>query len=379
MAAPPSASISRPQGATPSYPARSAKTLGKGVTLARGQTSVTPLRILAFYDYKGWAWWHRLRHIRRHLPPDISMDIREVYEDFSPAQYDFLMVFEEYLLPLLRHIPVERIIAGSSCARIAGEACSAQMRNQCLALVFNSLEMFRMADPGRRAYCCQNGVDEELFSPAPTSPEIFTACWIGNGNSICEKGLNIIQAACAQAGVPLICRDQARERDTLRQEELRDNYYRKASVYICASRWEGTPNPALEALACGLPVISTPVGNMPEILKDGYNGFLVERTAESIAAALCRLRNMEQNVLRANARNSVMDGWTWKQQTQKYVAMFRELADVRGLKPDRFDTASHEGFMRFLLRESATTLGLAFRYTPLWRTARHLRHRLRGM
>jgi len=33
----------------------------------------------------------------------------------------------------------------------------------------------------------------------------------------------------------------------------------KASIYLCAFR-EVTPNPALEALACGLPVIFTPVG-----------------------------------------------------------------------------------------------------------------------
>jgi glycosyltransferase involved in cell wall biosynthesis len=335
-----------------------------------------PVRVLAFYDYKGWAWWHRLHNVQRHLPHDVRMDIQELYDDFAFEQYDFFLVLEAYLLPLLRHIPAERIIAGSSCSRIADKACTAKSLGKCLALVFNSLEMYGASTPGQRAYCCQNGVDEELFSPALRPPETFTACWIGNGTSICEKGLDIIHAACAHAGVPLIYRDQAKERITLSHEELRDRYYREASVYLCASRWEGTPNPALESLACGLPVISTPVGNMPEILQNGHNGFLVERNAESIAVALCRLRDMDQSVLRANARQSVLDGWTWKRQTQKYATMFRELAALRGLKMDRFDNASHKGRMHFLLRESAANLSQAFRYTPLWRTARHLRHRL---
>ncbi|MDR3319507.1 MAG: hypothetical protein LBS77_00755 [Desulfovibrio sp.] len=49
-----------------------------------------------------------------------------------------------------------------------------------MAIVFNSLEMYRMAKGVGRAYCCQQGVDMELFSPA-TPSETFTACWVGNG------------------------------------------------------------------------------------------------------------------------------------------------------------------------------------------------------
>ncbi|MDR2573383.1 MAG: glycosyltransferase family 4 protein [Desulfovibrio sp.] len=332
---------------------------------------MNPIRVLAFYDYRGWAWWHRLRHLQRYLPSDIRLDIREIYENFPYTQYDFFMVFEEYLLPLLQYVPAEKIIAGSSCLRIADKAYVAQMQGKCFALVFNSLEMFQTAALSQRAYCCQNGVDANLFSPASRPPETFTACWIGNENSICEKGLDIIQEACRQADVPLLFRNQSKERSTLSQEELRDRYYRNASVYLCASRWEGTPNPALEALACGLPVISTPVGNMPEILMDGHNGFLVRRTTEDMAAALRRLRDMDQAALSIRARQSVLNGWTWADQTQKYVAMFRELATLQRLKPERFANATKNGYMQFLLNEGR--LSWAFRYSPLWRGARQLR------
>ncbi|MDE7064461.1 MAG: glycosyltransferase family 4 protein [Desulfovibrionaceae bacterium] len=344
---------------------------------------MTPIRVLAFYDYKGWAWWHRLHQVQRHLPPDIRMDIREVYDNFPYAQYDFFLILEEYLLPLLRYIPARKIIAGSSCARIACKAASAQKAGKCLGTVFNSLEMYRMAGSLEHTYCCQNGVDPELFSPTPQPPATFTACWIGNGSSICEKGLDIIQAACARAGVPLLYRDQSRERTALRQEDVRDRYYRKASVYLCASQWEGTPNPALEALACGLPVISTPVGNMPELLIDGHNGFLVQRTAEDIAAALRRMRDMDQTILRANARQSILHGWTWAQQAQKYAAMFRELAAFNGLAPDGSNDAPTRGYMEHLFcsaasllrqgqtSEAARALSWACRYTPIWRAARH--------
>ena len=60
-------------------------------------------------------------------------------------------------------------------------------------------------------------------------------------------------------------------------------FYHSLDVYVCASRSEGTPNPCLEAAACGLPVITTAVGNMPELIRDGHNGFLVERRPEQSA------------------------------------------------------------------------------------------------
>jgi len=41
-------------------------------------------------------------------------------------------------------------------------------------------------------------------------------------------------------------------------------FYRSLDVYVCASRSEGTPNPCLEAAACGLPVVTTRVWAAPK-------------------------------------------------------------------------------------------------------------------
>jgi glycosyltransferase involved in cell wall biosynthesis len=45
-------------------------------------------------------------------------------------------------------------------------------------------------------------------------------------------------------------------------------------VFVLSSRSEGLPLVALEALACEVPVVSTPVGDMPEVLADGQGGSL---------------------------------------------------------------------------------------------------------
>lgn len=49
-----------------------------------------------------------------------------------------------------------------------------------------------------------------------------------------------------------------------------------ADVYILPSFNEGLPIGILEAMAYGHPIISTPVGGIPEVLKDGVNGVMVE-------------------------------------------------------------------------------------------------------
>ena len=51
--------------------------------------------------------------------------------------------------------------------------------------------------------------------------------------------------------------------------------FRAADASLLSSSWENLPHTVLEALAVGSPVISTAVGGVPEIVRDGENGLLV--------------------------------------------------------------------------------------------------------
>lgn len=80
----------------------------------------------------------------------------------------------------------------------------------------------------------------------------------------------------------------------------------KADILVLPSRQESLPNVLLEAFACGLPVVCTSVGGMPELVRDGVNGFLrpsqdVSGLADAVAA-LAGDAPLRQHMGRINQR-----------------------------------------------------------------------------
>lgn len=54
----------------------------------------------------------------------------------------------------------------------------------------------------------------------------------------------------------------------------KEETFQKASIYCLASDGEGFPMGVLDAWAYGIPCVVTPVGGIPDIVKDGINGLI---------------------------------------------------------------------------------------------------------
>jgi glycosyltransferase involved in cell wall biosynthesis len=84
-------------------------------------------------------------------------------------------------------------------------------------------------------------------------------------------------------------------------------YYCALDLYLITSREEGGPKSLLEAMACNIPVITTPVGQAIDLIEDNVNGIKVKDfEAEEIASRIINLLNDSKKIysIITNGRNT---------------------------------------------------------------------------
>jgi glycosyltransferase involved in cell wall biosynthesis len=65
-----------------------------------------------------------------------------------------------------------------------------------------------------------------------------------------------------------------------------------ADIFVLGSDYEGNPLSVIEAMAAGLPIVSTAVGGVPELLQNGKEGFIVQPgNADGLSEAMVTLLN----------------------------------------------------------------------------------------
>jgi glycosyltransferase involved in cell wall biosynthesis len=104
------------------------------------------------------------------------------------------------------------------------------------------------------------------------------------------------------------------------------------SLFVRPSLSEGLPLTVLEAMACGLPVVATPVGGTAEVVRDGETGYLVPpRAVEPLAAAICRLLDdpAHARALGANGRALVEREYSWERIAERTVAVYERVLQSR--------------------------------------------------
>ncbi len=101
-----------------------------------------------------------------------------------------------------------------------------------------------------------------------------------------------------------------------------------SDVLVLPSAYEANALVLLEALACGLPVVATRVGFAPDLVRDGENGYLVDRDAASVGERLDTLDLGDREAMRAAARASA-EQYSWPQIARRYLDLVEALRAER--------------------------------------------------
>jgi len=193
-----------------------------------------------------------------------------------------------------------------------------------------------------------NGVDTELFLPLraqdPSSRDVSTLVFCGRLNGTKQKGLEVLLEA-----MPLVLQ----ERDVVlnvigvgpRLEEyktqakrlklddrvsflgfvehsLLPQHYAGADLLVLPSRRESFGLALAEAMACGLPVVATTAGAIPEVVENGVTGLLVppddpEALANAVVSLLSDRPRMQ--AMGAVGAQRVREHFTWHKVAERVI------------------------------------------------------------
>ncbi len=211
----------------------------------------------------------------------------------------------------------------------------------------------RAADQSK-LHLIHNGVDLREFPARPVRATDGPLRIVSIARLVEKKGINDLVEVCrglAADGVPFTCRvfgegpmeaelhvsvDRLGLRDSVTLEGPRtrrelieimaDSDVFALLPYVTADGdRDGIPTVLVEAMACHLPVVSTRVAGVPDLVHDGVNGFLVERRdVDEAADALSKLADDPE--LRARlgcaGRRTVEKGFDGEQSADQLVALF---------------------------------------------------------
>lgn len=104
------------------------------------------------------------------------------------------------------------------------------------------------------------------------------------------------------------------------------DFYRGLDVFVCTSSMEGTPNPLLEAMACGIPVVSTDVGIVPEVLGEIQTRFIIEdpepRKFSKAVAEILDNQSLQAALCKENRKRALE--WSWQRHCAAWWPFWQE-------------------------------------------------------
>jgi GT2 family glycosyltransferase len=190
---------------------------------------------------------------------------------------------------------------------------------------------------GKPEMVVTDGVDLNIFYPKnlerfeKINQRKIVVGWVGNskwqGHIEDYKGVQTILKPAIdeliKEGYPIEMRFADKNERMIPHNQMND-YYSTIDLYICTSKVEGTPNPVLEAMACGVPIISTDVGIINEAFGEKQKQMILEeRSIDCLKKKIIYLIKNSNLFIELSKENlSSIQNWSWEYKVKNFDKYF---------------------------------------------------------
>ncbi len=212
-------------------------------------------------------------------------------------------------------------------------------------------ELAFRSSPKQKIEIIYNGIDTKQFFPKlENAAQARFVLTVGASRITDRKGINYLIEAVAklvpkypQIYLKLMGDGNAREKleQFVKDSRLEKNvvflgriphedvlpYYQEASLFVFPSLNEGMSNAMLEALAVGLPLVSTNTGGASELVTDGENGFIIKfKDSQDIADKIEKLiLDEELRKKMALVSRTLAEKMSWQSVAEKYFEVYKQV------------------------------------------------------
>ena len=336
-------------------------------------------KIAVVYDVDGWAYCNIANEIKKYLSNDFDIDIFPVSVFFDNIvelilladRYDLVhclwrgllssldfefprgyihnmgLTFEEFMDKFYSKTNITTSVYDhkfldkenfETTKSFAKYAKNYTVSSTILRDIYNELDIDK-----KPMAVISDGVDITKFKPENLerfeleniSNRKIKIGWVGNseftdseGDSDLKGVRKIIKPALQELideGYPIELKFADRKDGYIPHDKMPD-YYNSIDVYICASKNEGTPNPVLESMASGVPIVSTNVGIVRDALGEKQKKFILkERTKEDLKAKLVELLKHKEKFKELSEENlKQREDWTWEKKCYQFRDFFKK-------------------------------------------------------
>jgi len=285
------------------------------------------LKYLFIVDSYKWALYKRAMNLKKHLNLNAEIIHFNEVKNFNLKNFDIIYLLNWPIYKIIEPYLINKDLNLITTISSHEKNRPINIKEILLKHKKFSVSNIHLLEEYKKYYnsfyYTPFGVDEKIYKKY-TNPNEYKNIFgfVGNSDRK-EKRFEIIKNIILKnKNAKLIT---ATNKDLFDENQMVD-FYNKIGTLICYSSSEGTPNPVLEASACGRNVISTNVGNVSELFKNKNlkDNIIISENDFNLKVNNIINNNIDLNLNGILFQNEIVKNWTWKKQSKNFLNFLKK-------------------------------------------------------